>query len=83
MTEMECAERGCCNQARSAVVLGGATETLALEGFQCSGDDSQVCCNAPAYGQMVVATGRLARNASNPAIRWTLQDARLCTSPLP
>jgi hypothetical protein len=55
--------RACCNSTDGAVVIGGASKTLALEGFYCSGDDSEVCCNAPAYGHSVIASGKLTRLA--------------------
>jgi len=60
--------------------MGGAA-TLELAGFFCAGDESQVCCNAPAYGQTVVATGRLERadNAIDRRVSgWVLADASLC-----
>ena len=72
--------RGCCNQTRGQVVLGGASEVLALEGFFCAGDDSQSCCNVPAYGQSVVATGALVRaDSSAGPTRWHLARAVLCS----
>lgn len=71
--------RGCCNRTGGPVVLGGASEVLALGGFFCSGDDSQSCCNAPAYGQFVVATGELVPgDSTGSGINWTLANAALC-----
>lgn len=50
---------GCClPSSRSVFVWGGITPLLLPE-FQCKGDGSADCCDVPAYGQTVVATGRL------------------------
>jgi hypothetical protein len=76
--------RACCNREGADVVLGGATETLGLPDLSCSGDESLLCCDVPAYGQVVVATGRLTRathERSPPDPRWTLESARLCVEP--
>lgn len=73
--------RACCNHSNGPVVLGGVPAMLALDGFFCTGDESAMCCNAPAYGQVVVATGRLVREPSPPSLMapWRLSKASLCT----
>jgi hypothetical protein len=62
-------------------VLGGAPKTIALDGFFCSGDESEACCNAPAYGQSIVAMGQLVRAETyDPrASGWKLAHAKLCS----
>jgi hypothetical protein len=68
----------CCHRSLAHVVLGGAS-LLVLDGYSCRGDDSQLCCNAPAYGQLVVATGRLGRMDTRFAdAKWQLSDVALC-----
>lgn len=72
----------CCNETGGPVLIGGAPQPLGLQGFHCRGDDSQVCCNAPAYGQEVVASGRLtplsyAFGARDPW--WSLTEVKLCS----
>jgi hypothetical protein len=69
---------GCCNDVGGPVLLAG-TPPLHLEGMQCVGDDSQVCCNAPAYGQTVRATGKLEQGATRfgEAV-WKLVGPTLC-----
>lgn len=73
--------RGCCNHTGGQVVLGGASARLPLDGLFCAGDDSAQCCNAPAYGQTVVATGQLVENTGLhlPTEEWMLTDVTLCT----
>jgi hypothetical protein len=74
--------RGCCNRAGGPVVLGGAASPLLLGGFFCTGDDSAACCNAPAYGQKVVATGRLEAVPDGAILNtpWALAGASLCAT---
>jgi hypothetical protein len=72
------AERRCCNGAGADVVLGDGVRALRLEGLVCSGDESAQCCNAPAYGQAVVATGRLQVAVAPRGVRGTLQGVSLC-----
>jgi hypothetical protein len=66
--------RGCCNGTGGDLWLGGALQGIALDGFHCRGDDSRACCNAPAYGQTVVATGQLTTERG----QWRLLKASLC-----
>lgn len=68
--------RGCCNRGSGPIVLGGPT-ALALQGFVCAGDDSLSCCNAPAYGQFVGATGKLVPGEPQGKSR-ALEDVPLC-----
>jgi hypothetical protein len=73
----------CCNRLGAGVVLGGASGTLALSMLSCGGDDSALCCNVQAYGQVVVAIGRLTpvsstHPSSPPDPKWTLDGVRLC-----
>ena len=41
------------------LLLDGASQPLVLWGLGCEGDGSGACCDAPAYGETVVVTGRL------------------------
>jgi hypothetical protein len=68
----------CCNRVGGSVALAG-DPPLRLEGMYCSGDESQGCCNAPAYGQTVVATGKL-EPADDPRSEkaWKLVAPTLC-----
>lgn len=67
----------CCNGASGPVVLRDDGASLELRGFKCVGDDSQLCCDAPAYGQTVVASGRLFPEDPSGA-KWALERVTLC-----
>jgi hypothetical protein len=69
---------GCCNHIGTGIVLVDSNQGLALDGFSCGGDDSRICCNAPAYGQLVVATGRLVRPEYPGTFPWHLSETQLC-----
>ena len=68
----------CCNDESAAVVVGGAPEQLALYRVECRDDESLLCCEAPAYGQSVVANGRLEYDRSEWWLGWSLHDVTLC-----
>lgn len=71
---------GCCNGTIAAVVLGAAP-ALRLDGLFCEGDGSAACCNAPAYGDTLVASGRLAAKAEQFDTRlsgYSLTGVTLC-----
>jgi hypothetical protein len=76
----------CCDKAGAPVIIAAGGGTLAVDGLFCSGDESRACCNAPAFGQTVVATGRLKRDSGEiglPAGSWRLVDARVCEEVAP
>jgi hypothetical protein len=76
--EVRCAPGMCCRSDPRPVVVGGGQEELRLDTFACAGDDSRRCCNAPAFGQTVIASGVLARDSRH---RWTLRSPRVCAVP--
>jgi hypothetical protein len=73
-------KRACCNHSQGSVLLGGGPRGLPLKGLGCSGDESAACCNAPAYGQEVVVTGRLVHDEEEgfSGSEWTLAEPALC-----
>jgi hypothetical protein len=81
-TLVGCGPHQCCNSTSRAVVLGGGALLLPLAGLGCVGDDSASCCNAPAFGQTVVASGRLEADPDGggpETARYRLVDVTLCT----
>jgi hypothetical protein len=63
-----------CGNAGRAIAIGGTQVKLPLGNMLCHGDDSRLCCSAPAYGQPVIATGRLEESEG----KWRLAEPRLC-----
>jgi hypothetical protein len=72
-----CAPGQCCTPRWRAITIGGAAEELALSSLSCWGDDSRKCCNAPALGQTVIATGVLSRDYYA-AGTWVLSASTVC-----
>ncbi len=68
-----------CYRDHRRVVLGDSASPLRLWSrggeFECVGDESRLCCGAPAFGQTVVATGVLFGSAER---GWGLRDVTLC-----
>ncbi len=79
-TAIDCGEGGCCNGSHGPIVLAGIQDVLGLKGLACDGDDSEACCDAPAYGQRVIATGRLVPETETSAAGdWMIEDPEICT----
>ena len=69
----------CCGHLWARVLVGGADGALAIESMSCSGDESRVCCNAPAYGQSVIASGVLVREQQGQTtVGWRLVNVTVC-----
>lgn len=71
------------SQADRAVVLGEGDNPLRFwsdSAFSCAGDESRLCCNTPAFGQTVIATGVLKEDEGAFGL-WGLKDAKVCTVP--
>jgi hypothetical protein len=69
-TKVKCRDGGCCNSFGATITVG----SIVLDGVGCTGDDSQVCCTAPAFGQVVTASGVVRLVDSE----WTLLSPELC-----
>jgi hypothetical protein len=76
-----CEPGQCCSSETRPLVVAddgaGASEGVNLGGVDCRGDDSRVCCNAPAFGQPVIATGKLVGYNAG----WSLTAPELCAAP--
>lgn len=69
----------CCNGSWAPLGLVSEDFALRLEGMECEGDESRLCCSAPATGQAIVATGRLEWIDGRGDSGWTLLDPKLCS----
>jgi hypothetical protein len=47
--------------------------------MECEGDESRLCCSAPATGQTIIATGILDWDDYTFTPGWLLRDPKLCT----
>jgi|GEM_PF-2052935 len=68
----------CCNQAWAPLGLVSEGFALPFEGLECAGDESRLCCSAPATGQAIVATGTLEWEDGRGDSGWLLREPKLC-----
>ena len=57
-------------------MIGKDKNPLLVDGLVCNGDESRRCCAAPAFGQDVIARGKLVASGA----RWILRSPQLCTA---
>jgi hypothetical protein len=73
----------CCSPTTIEAFLGRVPDGVRLEGLTCYGDESRLCCPVPAFGQVVVATGRVLNETSGSVLahggRFMLADPILCS----
>ena len=66
------------------VFVGRVPDGVRLEGLTCYGDVSRICCPVPAFGQVVVATGRIMQETDRSVLahggRFVLADPVLCAA---
>ncbi len=83
----QCRGFHCCNPCWNWVFVGDFPNAVRLEGLGCSGDESRRCCQVPAFGQLVVVTGRLMKETDSSLVArgssFSLVDAVLCTEARP
>jgi len=72
------APRLCCNGTWAPLGLVSDGLALRLEDLECAGDESRLCCSAPATGQAIVATGKLEWDTSGDS-GWILREPKLCS----
>ena len=69
----------CCRDLWTPALIGGPDSALAIDRHGCAGDESRACCDLPAFGQQVIATGRLERERQDlTTVGWRLVDASVC-----
>jgi hypothetical protein len=72
----------CCQSLWAPVLVGDQNGALVIDGLYCSGDESRACCNAPAYGQPVIASGVLVREPREyTTVGWRMVNVSVCEVP--
>jgi hypothetical protein len=69
----------CCNGAWAPLGLVSDGFALQLEHMECEGDESRLCCTAPATGQTIIASGTLDWDDDITPPGWLLRDPKLCS----
>jgi len=76
-------QKNCCNLVGTRAMIQRGESAVLLDGLGCTGDESRLCCDTPAFGQIVIAAGRLRRSSdSGAAIPWELLEPKLCVETL-
>lgn len=78
-TAKYCGKWKCCNKMGTLAFLGDPPHGLYLAPHGCFGDESRRCCTVPAFGQEVVAVGKLSQlGEGDQGVFWGLRDTSLC-----
>jgi hypothetical protein len=75
-----CEPGECCRHDPWRAAIDGGERILELESLECAGDDSRLCCNVPAFGQEVSASGILRQHNGT---GWLLSSPQLCIQRAP
>jgi hypothetical protein len=70
----------CCNSSYYPLVVISDGRVLRVDGLDCHGDESRACCNLPASGERVIASGTLEPEEREPP-GWVLRRPELCVAP--
>jgi hypothetical protein len=74
----KCAPNECCHSLHMNLVLDGRPDAVALPGFTCHGDDSALCCDVPANGQVVNVRGKVQKAPASSGLKFQLANASFC-----
>jgi hypothetical protein len=74
----KCAPNECCHSLHMNLVLDGRPDAVALPGFTCHGDDSALCCDVPANGQVVNVRGKIQKAPASTGLKFQLANASFC-----
>jgi len=69
-------QQRCVQSEPLPIVIGKDKNPLLVDGLACNGDESRRCCAAPAFGQDVIARGKLVASGA----RWILRSPQLCAA---
>lgn len=81
------AMRDCCQRSSIQVFVGDIANGVRLDEVSCHGDESRLCCDVPAFGQVVTAIGNVTPETDFTVVRhggrWTLRASTLCSETRP
>lgn len=71
----------CCSRETSDALIGTAPNGVHLADSGCVGDESRQCCNVPAFGETLIASGTLRAIPEDDrmgGVAWELEQVELC-----